>query len=51
MLSPEELKEVLPAETSAFPSPPTWRTRAQGLKNQFIMDIHTHFLRDDTTAL
>ena len=22
--------------------------RAKGLKNQFIMDMHTHFLRDDT---
>jgi uncharacterized protein len=125
MLTPEELKEVLPAETSAFPSPipaqnvssdeympcpqtekqrefearvreygselakkhgmtrraffktasgmaaafvamnDTWGPifsvsraeaatpemadeRAKGLKNQFIMDMHTHFLRDDT---
>jgi predicted TIM-barrel fold metal-dependent hydrolase len=125
MLTPEELKEVLPAETSAFPSPipaqcvssdeympspqnekqrefearireygselarqhgmtrraffktaagmaaafvamnetygPLYAVsraeaatpemadeRARGLKNQFIMDMHTHFLRDDT---
>ena len=125
MLTPEELKQVLPAETSAFPSPiPTQNVssdeympcpqtekqlefearikeyggelarkhgmtrraffktaggmaaafvamndtygplfqvsraeaatpemadeRAKALKNQFIMDMHTHFLRDDT---
>jgi predicted TIM-barrel fold metal-dependent hydrolase len=24
------------------------QTRADGLKNQFVMDMHTHFLRDDT---
>ena len=25
--------------------------RAKGLKNQFIMDMHTHFLRDDTKIM
>ena len=24
------------------------QARADGLKDQFIMDVHTHFLRDDT---
>ena len=26
------------------------QARADGLKDQFIMDVHTHFLRDDTRA-
>jgi hypothetical protein len=24
------------------------QARADGLKDQFVMDVHTHFLRDDT---
>jgi hypothetical protein len=27
------------------------QARADGLKNQFIMDMHTHFLRDDTRIM
>jgi hypothetical protein len=29
-------------------TPDLAQARADGLKNQFIMDMHTHFLRDDT---
>jgi hypothetical protein len=29
-------------------APEMAQARADGLKNQFIMDMHTHFLRDDT---
>ncbi|MFN5510384.1 MAG: amidohydrolase family protein [Burkholderiales bacterium] len=29
-------------------TPELAQARAQGLKDQFIMDMHTHFLRDDT---
>src|SRR5262245_3159803 len=36
---------VTPAEAA---SPDTANERAQGLSGQFIMDMHTHFLRDDT---
>lgn len=37
--------EVSKAEAA---TPEMAKDRADGLKNQFIMDMHTHFLRDDT---
>jgi len=41
----QPLYEVLPGEAA---SPELAQARADGLKGQFIMDMHTHFLRDDT---
>jgi len=37
--------QASPLEATA---PEVAKARADGLKNQFIMDMHTHFLRDDT---
>jgi uncharacterized protein len=37
--------DATPAEAS---NPAMAQERADGLKDQFIMDMHTHFLRDDT---
>ena len=39
------LFDVTPAEAA---TPDQAQARADGLKDQFIMDMHTHFLRDDT---
>ncbi|MBA2590664.1 MAG: amidohydrolase family protein [Alphaproteobacteria bacterium] len=39
------LFDASPAEAA---TPEQARARADGLKDQFIMDMHTHFLRDDT---
>src|SRR5580700_4357066 len=37
--------DATPAEAA---TPAMAQERAEGLKDQFIMDMHTHFLRDDT---
>src|SRR6202030_3314581 len=39
------LFDVTPAEAA---TPAMAEERANALKDQFIMDMHTHFLRDDT---
>ena len=36
------------ASTAEAATPDQAQARADGLKDQFIMDMHTHFLRDDT---
>ena len=40
-----ELFDVTPAEAA---TPAMAQERADALKDQFVMDMHTHFLRDDT---
>src|ERR1700674_4369140 len=42
------LFEVTPAEAA---TPAMAEERASALKDQFIMDMHTHFLRDDTRII
>ncbi len=42
------LFEVSPAEAA---TPAMAQERANALKDQFIMDMHTHFLRDDTRIM
>ena len=42
------LFEASPAEAA---TPAMAQERADGLKDQFIMDMHTHFLRDDTRLI
>ncbi len=39
---------VFDASRAEAAMPELAETRAAALKNQFIMDMHTHFLRDDT---
>jgi hypothetical protein len=41
----EPVYEVLKGEATNLD---VAQARAEGLKNQFVMDMHTHFLRDDT---
>ena len=40
--------EVFAATPAEAATPELAKARADALKDQFIMDIHTHFLRDDT---
>src|ERR1700761_5597228 len=40
--------DVTPAEAA---TPAAAQERADSLKDQFIMDMHTHFLRDDTRIM
>ena len=42
------LFDVTPAEAA---TPAMAQERADALKDQFIMDMHTHFLRDDTRIM
>src|SRR6202042_3590917 len=42
------LFDATPAEAA---TPAMAQERANGLKDQFIMDMHTHFLRDDTRIM
>lgn len=39
---------IFGASTAEAAAPELAQERADALKNQFIMDMHTHFLRDDT---
>ena len=39
---------VFDASSAEAATPELAQMRADGLKDQFIMDMHTHFLRDDT---
>jgi hypothetical protein len=42
---------VFDASRAEAATPAMAQARADGLKNQFIMDMHTHFLRDDTRIM
>jgi len=39
---------IFEASIAEAATPEMAKERADGLKDQFIMDLHTHFLRDDT---
>jgi uncharacterized protein len=41
---------VFDASRAEAATPAMAQERATALKDQFIMDMHTHFLRDDTIA-
>ncbi|WP_081617298.1 hypothetical protein [Thioalkalivibrio sulfidiphilus] len=47
-LSPEEIAELQPSELQPSELLPNERTGAY--RDQFIMDMHTHFLRDDSPS-
>jgi uncharacterized protein len=42
---------IFSASTAEAATPAMAQERADGLKDQFIMDMHTHFLRDDTRIM
>ncbi len=44
----ETFEQMFEASHAEAQTPEMANARAQGLKGQFIMDMHTHFLRDDT---
>src|SRR5919106_1392634 len=48
LLSEDELRTLLPAEAA---TPELAAERSKALAGQFIMDCHTHFLRDDTRIM
>ena len=47
----ETFGPVFEASRAEAETPELAAARAKGLKGQFIMDMHTHFLRDDTTNM
>src|SRR5207247_54114 len=48
LLSDRELAGLRPAEAQ---TPGMAKERADALSKQFVMDCHTHFLRDDTRIM
>ena len=47
----ETYGDIFEASRAEAQTPELANARAKGLKGQFIMDMHTHFLRDDTTNM